>query len=78
MSMIPKSGHRFSEKIMREQNSMIPKSGHRFSDKIMREQNSMIPKSGHRFSDKIMLQQKLSTSSNAKPGVSRIGRNKCL
>jgi len=35
--MIPKSGHRFSEKIMRKPNSMMPKSGHRFSDKIMRE-----------------------------------------
>jgi len=31
--MIPKSGHRFSEKIMLK--SMIPKSGHRFSEKIM-------------------------------------------
>ncbi len=58
--------------------SMIPKSGNRFSDKIMREQNSMIPKNGNRFSDKIMLQQKLSMSSNAKPGVSKIGRAKCL
>jgi len=57
--------------------SMIPKSGNRLSDKIMREQNSMIPKSGNLFSDKIMLQQKLSMSSNAKPGVSKIGRNKC-
>jgi hypothetical protein len=34
--MIPKSGHRFSEKIMRKK-AMIPKSGHRFSDKIMRK-----------------------------------------
>jgi len=32
--MIPKSGHRFSGKIMLEM-SMIPKSGHRFSEKIM-------------------------------------------
>jgi DNA-binding winged helix-turn-helix (wHTH) protein len=31
--MIPKSGYRFSEKIML--NSMIPKSGYRFSEKIM-------------------------------------------
>jgi len=32
MSMIPKSGNRFSEKIMRQQNRMIPKSGDRFSE----------------------------------------------
>jgi hypothetical protein len=36
-SMIPKSGNRFSEKIMLELNSMIPKSGNRFSEKIMLE-----------------------------------------
>ncbi len=37
MSMIPKSGLRFSEKIMLEKKmSMIPKSGRRFSEKIMR------------------------------------------
>jgi hypothetical protein len=35
--MIPKSGYRFSDKIMRQQR-MIPKSGYRFSDKIMRQQ----------------------------------------
>jgi hypothetical protein len=34
--MIPKSGHRFSDQIMRKTSSMIPKSGHRFSDQIMR------------------------------------------
>jgi hypothetical protein len=34
-SMIPKSGYRFSEKIMLKTPSMIPKSGHRFSEKIM-------------------------------------------
>jgi len=34
--MIPKSGNRFSDKIMRKR--MIPKSGNRFSDKIMRKQ----------------------------------------
>jgi hypothetical protein len=34
-SMIPKSGYRFSEKIMLKQKSMIPKSGYRFSEKIM-------------------------------------------
>jgi len=33
--MIPKSGNRFSDKIMRQQKGMIPKSGERFSDKIM-------------------------------------------
>jgi hypothetical protein len=32
--MIPKSGYRFSDKIMRKYR-MIPKSGYRFSDKIM-------------------------------------------
>jgi len=31
--MIPKSGYRFSDKIMQKR-SMIPKSGYRFSDKI--------------------------------------------
>jgi hypothetical protein len=34
--MIPKSGHRFSDKIISEPR-MIPKSGHRFSDKIISE-----------------------------------------
>jgi hypothetical protein len=33
--MIPKSGNRFSEKIMLQKNVMIPKSGNRFSEKIM-------------------------------------------
>jgi hypothetical protein len=35
--MIPKSGNRFSDKIMlhREIKSMIPKSGNRFSEKIV-------------------------------------------
>jgi hypothetical protein len=35
--MIPKSGNRFSEKIMvkEEDRTMIPKSGNRFSEKIM-------------------------------------------
>jgi len=38
--MIPKSGYRFSEKIMLKQNeNMIPKSGYRFSEKIMLKQN---------------------------------------
>jgi hypothetical protein len=32
--MIPKSGYRFSGKIMLRK-SMIPKSGYRFSDEIM-------------------------------------------
>jgi len=34
--MIPKSGYRFSDRIMRKRISMIPKSGYRFSDRIMR------------------------------------------
>jgi len=33
--MIPKSGNRFSEKIMLQQKSMTPKSGNQFSEKIM-------------------------------------------
>jgi DNA-binding winged helix-turn-helix (wHTH) protein len=36
--MIPKSGYRFSDQIMRKEDSMIPKSGYRFSDRIMRKQ----------------------------------------
>jgi hypothetical protein len=36
--MIPKSGYRFSDQIMRKEDSMIPKSGRRFSDQIMRKQ----------------------------------------
>jgi hypothetical protein len=36
--MIPKSGNRFSDKIMHQQKVMIPKSVNRFSDKIMRQQ----------------------------------------
>ena len=35
--MIPKSGDRFSDKIMRGDKRMIPKSGDRFSDKIVRK-----------------------------------------
>ena len=50
--MIPKSGNRFSEKIMLKQKRMIPKKpapdlirgGNRFSEKIMLEQKRMIPK----------------------------------
>ena len=33
-SMTPKSGYRFSDKVMLK-NSMTPKSGYRFSDKVM-------------------------------------------
>ncbi len=47
--MIPKSGYRFSEKIMLKKSSMIPKSGRRFSDKIMLKKSSMIPNSRCRF-----------------------------
>src|SRR6202790_3401610 len=50
--MIPKSGHRFSEKDHAPPKSMIPKSGHRFSEKDHAPPKSMIPKSGHRFSEK--------------------------
>jgi len=38
MRMSPKSGTRFSEKIMRKQMRMSPESGTRFSEKIMRKQ----------------------------------------
>src|SRR5579883_1849474 len=55
--MIRKSGNRFSDKIMLEQEAMIRKSGSRCSDKIMIEQEPMIRKSGKRISDKIMLEQ---------------------
>ena len=54
--MIPKSGSRFSDKIMLQQRLMIAKSGHRFpafakrasagearSDRIMLQQRDMIP-----------------------------------
>ena len=37
--MIPKSGNRFSDKIMRQAKRMIAKSGNRFSDKISAKQN---------------------------------------
>ncbi|WP_287394954.1 hypothetical protein [Mesorhizobium sp.] len=39
--MIPKSGNRFSEKIMANQD-MIPKSGNRFSEKIMANQEARV------------------------------------
>jgi hypothetical protein len=35
--MIPKSGHRFSERIMRHQMSMIAQSGNRLLRRIMRQ-----------------------------------------
>jgi DNA-binding winged helix-turn-helix (wHTH) protein len=38
--MIPKSGYRFSEKIML--NSMIPKSGYRLSEKIMLKKQAKV------------------------------------
>jgi hypothetical protein len=50
--MIPKSGNRFSDKIMRKENivRMIPKSGNRFSDKIMRKQKIVLVGRLHRNS----------------------------
>lgn len=46
--MIPKSGYRFSDQIMREETGMIPnrrsaqaKSGYRFSDQIMRKERTL-------------------------------------
>jgi DNA-binding winged helix-turn-helix (wHTH) protein len=41
-SMIPKSGYRFSGKVMLKTPSMIPKSGYRFSEKIMLRTQSEI------------------------------------
>jgi hypothetical protein len=41
--MIPKSGDRFSDQIMRKTERMIPKSGDRFSDQVMRHMKRMIP-----------------------------------
>jgi hypothetical protein len=35
--MIPKSGYRFSDEIMRELKRMIPKSGYRFSEEMTRQ-----------------------------------------
>jgi len=37
--MIPKSGYRFSEKIMLKEDRMIPDSTDRLSDRIMREKD---------------------------------------
>ncbi len=39
--MIPKSGNRFSDKIMPQTDGMIPKSGNRFSDQIMPRTNGV-------------------------------------
>jgi hypothetical protein len=52
--MIPKSGHRFSDQIMRKTNDLARKSAKRFSDPAMPLEARMIPKSGHRSSDQIM------------------------
>ena len=45
--MIPKSGNRFSDKIMPKQPAMIPKSGNRFSDEIMPNQATSRPDAPH-------------------------------
>ena len=50
MSMIPKSGNRFSDKIMLQQKSMIPKSGNRFPA------FAKPASAGEARSDRIMLQ----------------------
>jgi hypothetical protein len=42
--MIPKSGDRFSEQIMRKTERMIPKGVKRLSDQIMRKMKRMIRK----------------------------------
>jgi len=64
--MIPKSGHRFSDQIMRKiKERMTRKSGHRFFENVMPKRFRMIPtqraalaQSGHRFSDQIMCKTK--------------------
>ena len=53
--MIPKSGHRFSDKIMLQQKSMIPKSGHRLPAV------AQPASAGEARSDKIMLKQRSTT-----------------
>jgi hypothetical protein len=40
--MIPKSGDRFSDQIMRKTERMIPKGGYRLSDRIMRKRKRMM------------------------------------
>jgi hypothetical protein len=52
MSMIPKSGHRFSDKIILKQ-----KGAEKTRSRV--KLKSMIAKSGHRFSDKIMIKEKV-------------------
>jgi hypothetical protein len=42
--MIPKSGDRFSEQIMRKTERMIPKGVKRLSDQIMRKMKRMMRK----------------------------------
>ena len=50
--MIPKSGHRFSEKITHKQGQcVIPKSGHRFAEKITHRKKSRIDKKRERGDD---------------------------
>jgi hypothetical protein len=39
--MIPKSGYRFSERIMHQRKCMIPKSGYRFSEEIMHQRKNL-------------------------------------
>jgi hypothetical protein len=74
--MIPKSGNRFSEKIMRRQKSMIPKKpapnlirgGDRFSKKIMLKQESQAP-AGPAVA---------STGASLRAGRAGIGRQTCF
>jgi DNA-binding winged helix-turn-helix (wHTH) protein len=54
--MIPKSGYRFSEEIMLQQEHDPEKCIPVFRKRSC-SNKSMIPKSGYRFSEKIMLQQ---------------------
>ena len=61
--MIPKSGHRFSDKIMLKQRSMIPKSMPPESDMALIRGGNRFPafakpaSAGEARSDKIMLKQ---------------------
>jgi hypothetical protein len=53
--MIPKSGNRFSDKIMRHKNAHDPEKWKPvFGQDHAPLKARMIPKSGNRFSDKIM------------------------
>jgi hypothetical protein len=41
--MTPKSARRFSDQVMRKNESMTPKSAQRFSDRVVRKNEGMTP-----------------------------------